>query len=91
MAQFSMKDVANKSVSQAVRQHQGRVLLDLHATPTAGGQGHLMAVVSFNGGGNGRQQGGWGKERCNNQIEATAAVGGNNTHWHSTVEVDNGI
>ena len=71
--------------------NQDRALLDLHATPTAGGQGRLMAMASFNGGGNERQQGGGGKERHNNQIKVTAAVGGNNTHWHSTVEVENGL
>ena len=71
--------------------NQDRALLDLHATPTAGGQGRLMAMASFNGGGNERQRGGGGKERRNNQIKVTAAVGGNNTHWHSTVEVENGL
>jgi hypothetical protein len=40
-----------------------------------------MEAASSNGGGDGRKQGSRGKERCNNQIEATTAAGGNNSHW----------
>ena len=45
----------------------------------------LMAVASSNDGGDGRKQCGGGKERCNNQIEATA--GRVATRGHSQIAI----
>jgi hypothetical protein len=50
-----------------------------------------MAAASSNGGSDGQKRDGGGKERRNNQIEATVAVGGNNSHWRSSAEMDDGI
>jgi hypothetical protein len=44
-----------------------------------------MAAASSNGGGDGRKRGGRGKERCNNQIEATAGRAA--TRGHSQVAI----
>ena len=54
------------------------------------GRGRLMVAAFSNGGGNGQKRGGGGKERCNNQIEATVASGDSNCHQRSTAEMDDG-
>ena len=50
-----------------------------------------MVVASFNGSGDGRQQGSGGKVRHNNEIEVTAVLGGNNMNQRSTAEMNDGI
>jgi hypothetical protein len=56
-----------------------------------GRRGCLMAVASFNCGGNGQRRGGGAKKRLNNQIEATAAAGGKISIGRSTAEMDYGV